>query len=717
MIKSETKYLTQEKPMAFDKKSGNNILKFLTVLLAMVAAILLIFMIAKSCQNGSAESPSETTPGATDSSGNTPEGAGSPTPQGTGDLNPTPDNPTPDNPTPTNGPTEVPTNVPGLTETDYLSMPLKAPAKEGGTLVISEVMSSNTKYLAVGGEYHDWVEIANISSSPVNLSGYTLSDRKSKPDKYKLPNKTLQPGEYVIIYCSGLTSEYHAPFKISASGEALYIFKDGSVVDFVAVPGDIGSDNTYARYGSEWIYSVKPTPGGANAAGRYRRLAAPTANIASGCYTDTIKVTLAGEGKIYYTTDGFAPSSKSKAYTGPIEITKPTSLRVVSVRDGETSAESDFTYVVDKTASKLPVLNIAVDMNLLTGENGVFADISEPFIGTEAPILATLIEDGEEKFSVPCGFKLNGNDSRKGEKKSFRLRFKSTYGPSKLNYKVFDNLDIDSFESLILRGGSEDFKRSMIRDELCADAFDGLTALNVQASKAVVLYIGGEYWGVYFIRERINEDYVEEHYGADADKVELVESNLFVTAGESKDFNSLMSYCKNHDLNVEEYFNYVKERVDLNGLIDWFICRSYVGDHDIGNARMFKAADYDNVWHYICFDLDWSFLVDRVNEDTFKWYVNNTNDEIFKALFKTSRFKKMIFDRFEELKKGALSDANILAMIDKYEAIIESDIERDRIRWGTSYTSWKSQVNDLRKFITSGRLAAYEKNLKAYLGG
>ncbi|MBO4261084.1 MAG: CotH kinase family protein, partial [Clostridia bacterium] len=114
---------------------------------------------------------------------------------------------------------------------------------------------------------------------------------------------------------------------------------------------------------------------------------------------------------------------------------------------------------------------------------------------------------------------------------------------------------------------------------------------------------------------------------------------------------------------------------------------------------------------------DWSFLVDRVNEDTFKWYVNNTNDEIFKALFKTSRFKKMILDRFEELKKGALSDANILAMIDKYEAIIESDIERDRIRWGTSYTSWKSQVNDLRKFITSGRLAAYEKNLKAYLGG
>ena len=699
--------------MKISRQSGNQIFKLLIGLLLVVAFVLVIVLIVKSCDNN-ANNAGE--PGAS------PTATASDATPGGNEQDPTQAPSTTDGPgesptsQPTDQPTAQPTNDPELKRSDYMAMPRKAPEKADADLVISEVMSSNTKYAAVSGSYYDWVEITNISNRSIELSDYTLTDRQSKPEKYRLPSKTVAPGEYVLIYCSGLTQEFHAPFKISSDGEALYIFKDGKVVDNVIVPADLGTDNSYARYGKDWIYSVEPTPGAANAAGKYRRLAAPKADVASGYYGESVKVTLSGSGKIYYTVDGTEPSSKSKTYSGPIDITKPTSLRVVCIDDGETSAESSFTYVVDKTASTLPIMNIAVDMNLLTGEDGVFSDTKDPFKGTEAPVMATLIENGEVKFSVPCGFKLNGNDSRKGAKQSFKLRFKSTYGPSKLNYKVFDDLDIDTFDSLVLRGGSEDFTRAMFRDEVCAEAFNGTTNLYVQAAKPVILYIGGEYWGLYFIRERLDEDYVEEHFGVDAESVELVESNIFVIAGSQKDYQELVNFCKTKDLSVQSNFDYVKERVDLIGLIDWNVCRSFLADHDTGNTRIFKSAQGDNIWRYTCFDLDWSFSMDRLNEDTFQWYIDNSSDVIFKNLMKAPQFKKMLMTRFNELRTGALSASNILAKIDKYEALVINDIERDRIRWGSSLNSWKAQIENMRKFINSGRLDVFTKNMQKYAG-
>ena len=96
-------------------------------------------------------------------------------------------------------------------------------------LYISEVMSSNSKYLPVKGECYDLVEVKNNSSSPINLGEYTLTDKRSEPMRYKFPNVTLQPGEHYVVYCSGNVAlgEDHASFKISSSGENVYLAKDG----------------------------------------------------------------------------------------------------------------------------------------------------------------------------------------------------------------------------------------------------------------------------------------------------------------------------------------------------------------------------------------------------------------------------------------------------------------------------------------------------------
>ena len=158
----------------------------------------------------------------------------------------------------------------------------------------------------------------------------------------------------------------------------------------------------------------------------------------------------------------------------------------------------------------LPVVTLAIPQNSLTGAQGVLNNIEMTY---EYEGQLTLIEDGQEKFSIPCGFRLHGNDSRKGDKQNFQLRFRGEYGATKLEYRLFEDRDIDTFDSLLLKGGSEDWYKSMIRDELGSAIADSGMNLYAQATKPVVLYLGDRYWGIYYLRERYSADYVASHLG------------------------------------------------------------------------------------------------------------------------------------------------------------------------------------------------------------
>ena len=73
------------------------------------------------------------------------------------------------------------------------------------------------------------------------------------------------------------------------------------------------------------------------------------ASVASGTYQNSISVTLnaASGAAIYYTIDGSEPTIASTRYTGPIAISKDTTLRVIAKKDGfEASEEQKYEYKI-----------------------------------------------------------------------------------------------------------------------------------------------------------------------------------------------------------------------------------------------------------------------------------------------------------------------------------------------------------------------------------
>lgn len=107
-----------------------------------------------------------------------------------------------------------------------------------GAIVVNEFMAQNTETVTDStGQFEDWIELYNNTTSPLLLDGLFLSDTATNLQKWQFPNGiTVEPGSYLIVWADeDLTEDgLHADFKLSASGESVILSKaDGTIVDSV----------------------------------------------------------------------------------------------------------------------------------------------------------------------------------------------------------------------------------------------------------------------------------------------------------------------------------------------------------------------------------------------------------------------------------------------------------------------------------------------------
>jgi hypothetical protein len=140
-------------------------------------------------------------------------------------------------------------------------------------LVVNEIMASNdTTYADNDGDFDDWVELYNAGTRPLHLEGLYLSDDAADPRRWPLPEAVLQPGERVLVWCDKDPEQgwWHAPFKLSKSGEEIGVFDldlrgNGAIdlVSFGAQTTDV-SEGRSPDGGDNWQVLPYPTPDAPN---------------------------------------------------------------------------------------------------------------------------------------------------------------------------------------------------------------------------------------------------------------------------------------------------------------------------------------------------------------------------------------------------------------------------------------------------------------------
>lgn len=582
-----------------------------------------------------------------------------------------------------------------------------------GALVINEAVLYNLDYYEQHHEYYDWVELKNCSDEPVNLADYYLTDSLNDPCQFALPEKTLQPGEFYIVFCSGdvsLSTSHctHAPFAISAEGEALYLFSsDGSLSDRMFIH-HTPYGGSYGRLseGSGFYYFDRPSPEKENGEG-YRSIAAlPEAGVPQGVYNDIVEleVALLGEGQIYYTLDGSVPDLESQLYTEPLVLDQTTIIRAISVVDGKVDSDcASFSYFINEGHS-LPVVSLVcepADM-FSAGQGGIYAN---PAVDKEVDAsVAFFGEEGE--FASDCAVTLHGASSRKmWQKKSFKLIFRSRYGGD-LSYDVFQTGEITSFHSILLRGGGIS-SMHIVRDELGSEVADAVcdSALALD-TRYCVLYINGEYFGVYALREAYSEKYVADHTGSNEENVTIARAP--VKFGE---LYELFEYIIHHDMTDPECYAYASDRLDMASLANWMALEAYFNNFDIaGNIRYIKGDVPDSKWRLALFDLDISMTSVYAGwEQVF--HPGYQIGQVTNSLRKSPQFRQTVLECASTLYHNGLTDSYMLSVYDDIIAQIDSEMERDCLRWRNSLGLWNWNVQVQRSRFCPERTSWWLKSL------
>ncbi len=120
-----------------------------------------------------------------------------------------------------------------------------------GELVINEFMALNDSTVTdQNGEYDDWIELYNNSSTDIDLNGFFMSDNSSDITKWTFPDTSIAAKSYLIIWADedDQQSGLHASFKLSSSGESLFLSdNNATTIDEISF-GVQSADTTFGRY-------------------------------------------------------------------------------------------------------------------------------------------------------------------------------------------------------------------------------------------------------------------------------------------------------------------------------------------------------------------------------------------------------------------------------------------------------------------------------------
>lgn len=564
-----------------------------------------------------------------------------------------------------------------------------------------------------------WIEVKNVSDEPVNLQEYCLTTSKKDMSRWTFPEVQLQPGAVYVVDCK------KAEFKVSGE-KSVMLTKNDEFVDGIcgkSAPYGVSVGRVEGKDGM--FYFPTPTRGQENDSPCYRTMAQePSFDPTPGVYPEKkkLKVIIDSRGRtVHYTTDGSLPTLESPIYKDSICIDTTTTIRAFCEGDSVSmySKTVTNTYILGDHPT-FPVFNITVNRSdLYDYHRGIYQagpGAKKEFPHTGANYWKKWWKNAHVEyfdsvnggFSEDCELAIFGGFSRALPKKSFKIRFRDYRGPSSLKYDLYEEGEPIKVKNFVLRSGSQDISGVMVRDEFFTSLMkQNSPSLLVQAYKPVVLYINGEYFGLYYIREKIDKHFVARHLNVSNDSVSIIMSGMYCEEGTKKDFQDLMTYVRTHDLSDQENYEYMKTRIDINGLIDYKLGQMYSCNADAGNVRYVRSTDRksDKKWHVVFYDLDatWATHIPAsfyfgVSGSMAEGSVSRHNIMVTKML-KNKEFRQLFMERLSMHMHKTFSTENTTKVFDNLINTIKPEMPHNCERWANimSYKKWESKVAAFRE--------------------
>jgi len=619
----------------------------------------------------------------------------------------------------------------------FIFLTMVVNSSSGQEVVLNELMAANVSILEdEDGDYPDWIEIHNRGTQYITLDGFYLSDDESLPTKWSFPSVTIFPNSFLIVFASGKDRSDirpHTNFKISSTGETIvFSNNEGLILDRVETY-NLDSDISMGRSLSspdEWLLAAEPTPESENSAIGFTEVStAPIFSFSGGLYSNGFSLTLShmqGDAQIYYTMDGSIPDDSSLLYSIPVPISSTSVIRARAYRSGLLYSKVVTESYIFYQDGNLPVVSIVTDpANLWDDETGIYVLGNDPgdppnFPGAnyhqdwEKPVHFDLFEiNGIDNLKLDGGIKICGGYSRTKPQKPLAIFARDKYEDDLINYPIFPEIPIDNYKSFILRCSGNDWGSTMMRDALMTGLVKN-TDIDFQAYRPCRTYLNGVYWGIYNIREKLNEDYLERRRSIDPDNVDLLEMNATVIEGDAEHYTSMIQFIENNNMGYDSNYEYIKKQMYIDNFIDYQIAQIYFANTDWpnNNIKYWRSRDPVGKWRWMLYDTDFGFGLfasSKFNANTLSRLLDPVPTSstplwstlILRGLMENENFRIQFINQFADRLNFDFHNDAVNAQIESIANVIAPEVVEHRDRWGHDISLWDDRIEQLHDFANN----------------
>lgn len=476
-------------------------------------------------------------------------------------------------------------------------------------------------------------------------------------------------------------------------------------------------------------------------------------NINSTKYEKEITITdRSDEKNIYSNIEGIAPQE----FIPKDKVTKATVVKAFAAdKNGDRSKLAINTYFVGidmkKQYNNLAVMSLSLNPDdLFDYEKGIYiqgkvydewveqggnpsspetwtfpGNYSQKGVDWERKVHVQFFEnDGKLGFEGDMGMRMHGKATRSYSQKSFKLYARKDYGMKDLEYEIIPNnlkqgddiTPVTSYDRIIVRNGGNDNEYTKSRD-VFVQSITADRSYSTQAYRPIIVFINGEYWGVYNIREDQNDDFIQTHYDIPKEDVVVIKVGKLEEGNEEdiKFYEDLLAFANDNDLSLKENYDKISEMMDIQSFIDFYCVETYIANIDWmqyhNNYKLWRSRTItetpfqDGKWRWIMYDTDYSLGIysngETYDEDTLSHALSiksgTSEDEkriiLFKNLIKNDEFKKRFTTTFMDITNENFKKENAIEKFDELVKIYRPLMNEQHKRFGPSWlSSWSKDT-------------------------
>lgn len=459
---------------------------------------------------------------------------------------------------------------------------------------------------------------------------------------------------------------------------------------------------------------------------------------------------------IFFTTNGATPTANCHRYVEPLKLdrnllsesaifrvpispdemmfTPDSVLRTVVLRAAVFDAEErrlsqveTHTYIISSLGMDthgLPVLSICADsLSLFDADTGIL--VKGTHFDPENPLwTGNYYEEGREwerlcnvefyetdntGFNQQAGLRTQGGNARRIPQKGLKIYARKEYGAKQFKHKMFEERELDQYKRLVVKPFCDPWSETCIQDYVCNQM-----ALNTRAdalaSRPAVVFLNGEYWGIYYLREKPDERYLEAHYGVDPDRCDIISSwNGEVDAGDNGDFLALRDWVQEADLSDSTNYACLCQQIDMDNFIDYQIFEIFIGNKDWPGNNMRCWRTDGRPWRWIFFDGDAALLYGDLDEfanatciGEYEWPATLISTLFLRKLLDNKTFIERFVKRANVLMNSVLQYENTHPFVERIRELTQEEVPNQIARFNhpnKGYDRWLVSVSHVDDFL------------------